>query len=216
VTDLYWKDIGSNEEHLLLKNSSGKAPSDWSSDGRYVVYTEINAKTGADIWALPVPLDPSQPAREPIAFANTPFMETQGQLSSDGRWMAYVSDDSGQEEVYVRPFPTGDGRWRISVAGGSAPRWRRDGKELFYIEGVIGRLRVMAVAATAGKTPADPPSFAAPVPLLEFRTVTTVPQGNSFAYAASGDGQRILLYRLATAVRPTLDLLMNWQDKIGR
>ena len=71
--------------------------------------------------------------RKPIPFLQTEFNELKGQLSPDNHWMAYTSDESGQREVYVRPFPVSDGKWRISTAGGEQPRWRGDGKELFFV-----------------------------------------------------------------------------------
>src|SRR4029079_6428444 len=145
-SDLYWKAVGSVDEHALLKNQFGKTPSDWSRDGRYLVYTQLDPTTSADIWVLRSPTDETQGEDGAFPFANTQFNETQGQLSPDGRWLAYVSDESGLFEVYIRPFPTGDGKWRVSNAGGSEPRWRSNGQELFYQEGPLGTHRLMSVA----------------------------------------------------------------------
>jgi Tol biopolymer transport system component len=215
VSDLYWKDIGSAEEHLLLKSAFAKYASDWSRDGRYLVYTEASPQSGADIWILPNPSDTSG-ALKPFPFANTAFLESQGQISPDGHWIAYVSDESGQNEVYIRPFPSGDGKWRVSTAGGAEPRWRRDGRELFYKEGLIARLRLMAVAVTSGTSAPGAPSFGAPLQLFDVRSNSIVPQNNAFSYSPSSDGLRFLLHRLTSDVRPTLDVLLNWQTKIAR
>jgi Tol biopolymer transport system component len=206
--DLYWKDVGSAQENLFLTNTRDKYPSDWSRDGRYLIYTEVDPKTGADIWVSPAP---SNGAAKPFPFAQTSFMESQGQLSPDGHWMAYLSDESGQAEVYVRPFPSGIGKWQVSNAGGQEPRWRRDGSELFYLQGQLKAFRLMAVPIRIGSSP---PAFGLPKSLFEFHTVSIVPQVNAFAYAPSADGQRFLLRRLETDVQPTVDMLVNWQKTL--
>ena len=110
-------------------------PSGWSQDGRYLVYTEVDANSRGDIWYLPDPLNASS-ARTPVKFQGTKAIKAKGQLSPDGRWLAYTSDESGQFEIYVRPFPSGPGRWKVSAGGARnvEPQWRRDGKELFFVE----------------------------------------------------------------------------------
>jgi Tol biopolymer transport system component len=192
-----------------------KSPSDWSSDGQYLVYTQQNPKTGADIWVLPNPAARSETDQKPFPFANTPFLETQGQLAPDGRSMAYVSDESGQLEVYVRPFPTGDGKSRVSVAGGREPRWSIDGRELFYLDSSIGigRSRLTSVAVTRRSTSGSPLSFGPPVPLFERRALIVLPQLNGFSYAVLPGG-RFLLDRFVATGRPTLDVLVNWQSTL--
>jgi serine/threonine protein kinase/Tol biopolymer transport system component len=214
VVDLYWKDIGSTDEHPLFKNSQSKWPSDWSRDGRYLVYTQVDPKTGPDIWVLPNPAGPAGTDQKPFAFANTPYLESQGQLSPDGRWMAYVSDESGQLEFWVRPFPTGDRKWRVSVAGGREPRWSLDGRELFYEDGYApSRSRLVSVAVTQASVSGSPVSFGPPVPLFERRTTHIQPDGNWFSYAVLPGG-RFLLHRFAATGRPTLDVLLNWQSTL--
>ena len=94
-----------------------------------VVYSETDPKTKQDIWVLPME---GGGDRKPVAFLHSEFSETFGQLSPDSHWMAYTSDESGQREVYVRPFPAGDGQSKISIAGGEQPRWCCDGKELLF------------------------------------------------------------------------------------
>jgi Tol biopolymer transport system component len=211
VFDLYVKDKGGADERLLWRSPYTKTASDWSRDGKYLIYTEVNPKTGADIWILPNPSGPSSELK-PAPFANSQFLESQGQLSPDGRWIAYASDESGQYEVYVRPFPSGEGKWRVSTASGREPRWRGDGKELFYEEGVLGRLRVMAVTVTPGSAPAAGLTFGVPAQMFEFRTSTILPQNNQFSYAPTRDGQRFLFHRLAGDARPILNVLLNWQN----
>ena len=113
-------------------------------------------KNKYDLWVFPMG-ESSQngeraTARKPIPFLRTEFTEWQGQLSSDSRWMAYASDVSGQFEVYVQPFPAGEGKWKISIAGGEGPRWRGDGRELFFVA-ADGKMMAVPVKATEGAKP---------------------------------------------------------------
>ena len=118
-----------------MKTAYDKWATAWSSDGRYLIYQERNTKTQFDIWVLPLYGD-----RKPAPLLATPFSETQAQLSPDGRWLAYASDESGTSEVYVQPFPSSGGKWQISSGGGRQPRWRHDGKELFFLTAGGGEL----------------------------------------------------------------------------
>jgi Tol biopolymer transport system component len=120
---------GLNEENKLDKSESRYAsyPSDVSSDGRLLVSTQSTEK-GYDLAVTPL-ADPTKPT----PFLATRFNEAQPRFSPDMRWIAYSSDESGQFEVYVRPYPASDTQTRISIAGGMKPEWRRDGKELFYV-----------------------------------------------------------------------------------
>jgi Tol biopolymer transport system component len=129
--DIYIKGAGgTGEDQLLFANAHPKFVSDWSRDGRFIVYSEADPKTRYDLWILPID---GATARSPIRFLESDFNETLGQLSPDVHWMAYTSDESGQREVYVRPFPSGDGQWKVSTAGGEQPRWRADGRELYFV-----------------------------------------------------------------------------------
>jgi hypothetical protein len=208
--DLYRKAIGGAPEELLFSNDHYKAPSDLSADGRFLVYTEVVPTTGADIWAIREPLMPDAASRR-FPIVQTSFMESQGQLSPDGRWLAYVSDESGRQDVYVRPFPMGDGKWPVSTAGGREPRWRRDGKELFYLEGVLSRVQLKAVPVN---TASGRPTFGTSASLFEFRANTGTPQVNWFVYSPSADGQRFLVSRLASDMTPTVDVLLHWQQRL--
>jgi len=132
IFNLYQKAVtGTVQDELLLANGNSKRPSQWSRDGRFIVYSEDDPKTKDDIWLLPMD---GGADRKPAPFLHSEFNELHGQLSPDSHWMAYTSDKTGQREVYVTPFPTGEGETRISIAGGEQPRWRGDGKELFFVE----------------------------------------------------------------------------------
>src|SRR5262249_18292551 len=125
--DLYEKaSNGSGTETELLADMSAKVPWSWSPDGRFVLYGNQVETTQADLMIVPLFGD-----KKPAPVVNTPFSETQAQFSPDGRWIAYVSNDSGPSQVYVQPFMRPGGKAQVSQGAGQWPRWRRDGKEIF-------------------------------------------------------------------------------------
>ena len=161
-----------------------------------------------DIWIAPAA------GGEARRLTSDDGMEYFPKFSPDGRWIAYVSDESGQDEVYVRPFPPRPGKWKVSVSGnrGTQPRWRRDGKELFYMESVGGAgHRWMSVPVRPGlgggfEIGASTQLFALPT------TFTTAIQYNDFVYSPSPDGQRLLLNTsVVNADTALLNVIVNWQ-----
>ncbi|MCM3875959.1 MAG: serine/threonine-protein kinase [Thermoanaerobaculia bacterium] len=127
--DLYEMDAGSpGSEKELLRHEGVQQTEDWSPDGRFVAYTESSRRTGEDIWLLPLFGD-----RKPVPYLRTRFGERSPRFSPDGRWIAYGSDETGTIEVYVSPRDDSGKRTRLSTGGGQMPRWRRDGKELYYL-----------------------------------------------------------------------------------
>jgi len=209
--DLYQKSAsGSVQDELLFSTPYPKVPDQWSRDGRFIVYSELDPKTKWDLWVLPVGQggSPSGPgSRQPIPFLQTAFNEFHGQLSPDSRWMAYASDQTGQREVYVRPFPVSDGLWRISTAGGDQPRWRSDGKELFFA-GADGKMMAVAV-----KTVAEPKrSFETGAPMLLFEShIVEAGPFFSFQYDVTADGNRFLVTTAALgSFSPSLTVVVNW------
>jgi Tol biopolymer transport system component len=135
-------DSGSDGEALLPPDGTLTAVLDWSTDGRSLLYLRADPVTNADVWVLPMEGD-----RKPAPLLNTKFAESDARLSPDGRWVAYVSDESGRPEVYVRSFPKPGEPRTISNGGGVLPRWRRDGKELFYVSG--NQMMAAAIRADA-------------------------------------------------------------------
>jgi eukaryotic-like serine/threonine-protein kinase len=129
LNQIYRKDAAGGQEERIQKSSTPQVVLDWSRDGRYILYQEQNPKTGWDLWVLPLEGD-----RKPIQFLATPFNEANATFSPDGKWIAYTSDESGggRNEVYLRTFPYSPGQWQLSKDGGNMPRWRGDGKELFF------------------------------------------------------------------------------------
>jgi Tol biopolymer transport system component len=144
VHDVFEKPVsGTADEQPLLVTSQAKSALDWSRDGRFLLYSTQDPKTGSDLWALPM-----MGERKPFAVLQSSFDEIEGQFSPDGRWLAYASNESGRYEIYIRTFPEAGRKWQVSVAGGVQPRWRRDGRELYY---VAPDTRLMAVPIRLGR-----------------------------------------------------------------
>ncbi len=205
---LYSKEpTGDPKQEPLLESENQKAPSDWSSDGRYLIYTETDSKGLSSIWYLFDPLNKTG-ERKSVPFQTAGEDASQGQLSPDGHWLAYVS----QNAVWVRPFPYGPGRWKVSAGtqGCAQPRWRRDGKELFYLDGYIGKIQLMAVTVQPG--PRGEFDARPPQALFEFLSRTTTTTRNYFLYSPSADGKRFLVNVQANDdAPPTLNLINNWE-----
>ena len=202
--DLYEKDVSSNgQDTLLLRSERPKFPLDWSRDGRYLLYREIGPDTSHDIFVLP-----TSGERKPFPYLQTPAMENGGAFSADGRWIAYASDESGRVEVYVESFPTHSGKRQISLAGGGGPRWRTDGKELYYYS-PDGRL--MAVPVTVGGATL---TTGTPTALFAFRPSATI---NVPSFGVARNGERFLLSAIVeTDPKAPLSVVYNWTAGIGR
>ena len=142
----------------------------------------------------------------------TEFNESQGQFSPDGHWMAYTSDETGRYEVYVRPFPSGPGKWKVSIAGGQQPRWRRDGKELFYL---TSDRRLMAVTVKAGEDQGPFSRLGPPEPLF-VANVRPSFLDRRFDYAVTGDGNRFLFQTLAESAETPIMIVQNWQAAVWK
>ena len=186
VFNLYQKAVGaSGPEVRLLANSVTDSPTQWSRDGRFIVYFELDPKNKRDIWVLPS--EGVTGDRKPMPFLRSEFDELFGQLSPDSHWMAFTSDRSGRREVYVRPFPPGAGEWTISITGGQAARWSGDGKELFF-EAADGKMMAVPVKKTvAGARPV----FEAGTPLAMFNAhIARDAQDRYFEYDVTKDGKR--------------------------
>jgi eukaryotic-like serine/threonine-protein kinase len=203
---------GSGQDELLLSTPNFKEPYQWSRDGRFIVYSENDPKTKADIWVLPVDQGAD---RKPVPFLKTEFNEFHGHLSPDSRWMAYTSNESGQPEVYVRPFPASEGIWRISNAGGARPCWRGDGSELFFV-GADGKMTAVAVKAVTQPKPSF--EAGAPVPLFDAHMGAIAgPEAHYQYYDVTADGKRFLVNTNNLAVStPPLTVVVNWQAALKK
>ncbi len=197
--NLYQKvSSGAANEEPLLKSNETKNPTDWSSDGRFLLYQAIGAKTAYDLWALPLDGD-----RKPFPVLQTEFSETLGQFSPDGRWIAYQSTESGTAHVYVQGFPKSGGKFQVSTTGGGRPRWRRDGKELYYLS-TDRKMMAVDVKATAATF-----EVGRPRELFQTRAATTPFYIHNYDVAA--DGQRFLINTALEAEGPPpMTVVMNW------
>jgi Tol biopolymer transport system component len=205
LNDLYRKPSnGTGMEELLLHAGINARPEDWSRDGRYIVYAQYVEKTDYDLWLLPQDGD-----RKPVLYLGTQFDEQGGQFSPDGRWMAYRSNESGQRQIYVQTVPASGAKWRISAEGGKEPRWRRDGKEIFYIG---GDQKLTAVSVKMGGTPSAP-SFEAGAPQPLFEVYSSDDAFTTYTYQPAADGQRFLvLARVGGgASSAPITVILNWQ-----
>jgi serine/threonine protein kinase/Tol biopolymer transport system component len=200
--DLYKRPLsGTGADELLLRSPRTKYPNSWSADGRYILFTSREEDTGWDIWVLP-------PDGKPLPLINTAATEIEPQLSPDGRWLAYTSDESGRSEVYVRPFGRAGDSWLISTSGGSDPRWRDDGAELYYLS--LDRT-LMAVTMKSDRQSGD---LVASVPTALFQTRTSGPLGVGvrFNYAAAPGGQRFLITTdVPEATAEPISVMVNWK-----
>ncbi|HSD28480.1 MAG TPA: protein kinase [Vicinamibacteria bacterium] len=177
--NLFWIPAdGSGPEERLSTSEDGQYPSSWSPDGRTLLFSQLNAVTKGDIWALSLDDRRSRP------FVVTPFDESAAMFSPDGRWVSYQSSESGQDEVYVQAFPGPGGKWQVSTEGGSLAVWGRDGRELFYRQGD----ELMVVGVRTGPSIA----FSKPTPLFRgsyergfFPDVS--PDGRRFVMVPAGD-----------------------------
>jgi len=218
----YQKDLKGGQVQFVQKidpAAPDRTPSDWSRDGRFVIYTENNPKTRADIWYAPVESGPGESRKmnekAAVKLLATDAVESQGQLSPDGKWLAYYSDESGKGQVYIRPFPTGSQVWKVSTDGGREPRWRSDGKEIDFADfGVSGR--VMLMAATVNADGRSGLRIGSPEKLFEVRATSTVPQSNIFAYSPHPDRQRFLVNALVETGEPTVNVITNWQKSVTK
>ncbi len=199
VYDFYQKPAnGSGSEEVLLQSTENKYPNSWSSDGRFILYS--SAQNNGDLMVLPVSSTEKPGDRKPFPFLSTPFNEMQGTFSPDGKWVAYQSNESGRFEIYVRPFPGPGGQWQISTGGGTSPRWRADGKELYYL--TPDNKLMAAVVVTQGATfnPGTPEA------LFQTHIQQSVQRQN---YDVARDGRFLIDTELQDTNEP-IHLLLNW------
>jgi eukaryotic-like serine/threonine-protein kinase len=195
---------GAGNAEPLLKSDTTDLLSDWSRDGRYILFTSYgNARTGADLWVLPLFGD-----RKPFPYLQTQFTEAGGVFSPDGHWVAYVSNESGSYEVYLSPFPPGGGKWQVSQGGGIQPQWNRDGSALYYLapDGKLIEARVREKGAAV--------EIGTPRQLFQKPFASPRPGGRS--YAVAPDGKRFLVDIAEQAASPPLTLVTNWTAGLKR
>jgi Tol biopolymer transport system component len=203
--NLFWKlaDGGGVEEEIL-KSGDAQYPQAWSPDGKALVLLEGDPSTGSDLWALRI-----EGERKPLPLLKTPSSESLARLSPDGRWMAYQSNESGRNEVYVQPFPGPGGKWQISTDGGDEPVWNPRGGELFFRSG--DKMMAVEISTLGG--------FSAGTPRFLFEGLykrNPTPTGADYDVAL--DGQHFLMIKSveqATAATE-INIVLNWFEELKR
>jgi Tol biopolymer transport system component len=206
MADIFEKQVGgAAEAEALVQSNEAKFPLSWSPDRRFLLYVSVGGETRDKLWVRPLQGDD----RKPLPLLGTEFDELDGRFSPDGRRVAYVSNESGRYEVYVRSFSpdllgatsnVGD-KWPISDHGGTSPMWRKDGKELYYIN-LDGKLMAVTISAGSG--------FQAGVPEPLFQAPPRASHGRT-TWAPSPDGKRFLFLVPEKQEAAPLTVVLNWQ-----
>jgi eukaryotic-like serine/threonine-protein kinase len=201
--NLFWQmaDGSGGLERLTTSDGSAHAAMSWSPDGRTLAFTNAGPNI-RDIWTLNISDRKTQP------FLTTPFVEGGAQFSPDGRWLAYVSNESGRGEVYVQPYPGPGGKWQISTDGGLEPMWNRNGRELFYRSG--DRMMAVAVSTQNGFAPGRPQL------LFERHYASTILPQTGVFYDVSPDGQRFLMVKEPEQASTPISIVLNWPALLGQ
>jgi len=186
----------------LFESDQNKEPTDWSRDGRFILFNAYDGIDGSDIWVLPVFGD-----GKAYALLKTAFEESSASFSPDGLWLAYISNETGRAEVYIQTFPQTGGKWLISNGGGGQPRWRADGKELFYIAPDKTLMSVEVKTESTLETAAPKPLF-----ITKVRSSTSTNR-----YVVTSDGQRFLINAPAgDAGMAPIILILNWANGLKK
>jgi serine/threonine protein kinase len=214
TTNLYWQRAdGTGEAERLTESRNRQYPSSWHPTGRFLAYDELNPETSRDIMILPLEGDEASGWKpgKPTVFLNSPFIEGHAAFSPDGRWLAYISTESGRREVFVRPFPGPGGKWQVSTGGGTFPTWARNRKELFY-RASDGTLMVAAFAAEEDSFNAEKPRPWSPAHIPFRAGIRT--------FDLHPDGQRVAVPRAveeqAVVKQDKVILIQNFFDELRR
>jgi len=216
-TDIYMKDLHSaGPAESVIRNDNHKIPTDWSRND-LLLYTQTVPKTGADLWYVHIDGKPNASAN-PILFLQTEYDECFAQLSPDGHWIAYLSNESGPYDVYIQPFPSGTGKWRVSTSKGMGgttqqPRWNPNGKELFYVTDAGGsKFTLMSASVSVRSNGTAPVSLeiGPSKPLFDVRINSFHPVNSTFFYSVSKDGQRFLIDHVESESEPVINVIVNW------
>ena len=207
---------GTGADVRLTTSANAQTPNSVTPDGTFVIGHEVRPQAGRDL--VRVALDGGSAGRgtgtsTAEGLVETPFEEGNGEVSPDGRFLAYQSDESGRNEIYVRPYPqAANGKWQVSTGGGMMPAWTRGGRELVFLDGA-NRLIAVSVDATGS-------AFGWRTPAMLFTTAYATP---SFprAYDVSPDGQRFLMIKegaagTETAPPASIVVVQNWLEELKR
>jgi hypothetical protein len=198
------RDASGGPETVLVTSPNPIRVSDWSRNGKVLFYTEQTPANGGDILYV----DPATPGAKPVPFLATKANESQAQLSHDGRWVMYSSEERGAEEVFVRSFPRGEGPW--VVGAGQDPRWSVDGREVFLRSAQTSNRRSALMVATFAGAAATP-TIGKPRTLFEAPLHGWASNQNAYSYAPSPDGKRFLVQAFPeTTARPAIHAITQW------
>jgi len=187
---------GQGPDEPLVISDTGKFLLDWSSDGAFLLFSEQEGAEGiGNLWVLS--LDGKS---APRPYLRTRFHKSEARFSPDAHWVAYQSDEAGRQEIYIQSFPHAVTRYQVSTTGGTVPRWRPDGKELFY-------LAPDATMMAATVTTTIPLKIGTPSPLFSIPSTTLLSEGS---FEVAPDGQRFLIADLVEAVRTPITVVLNW------
>jgi Tol biopolymer transport system component len=193
--NIFWKSVddgGAGER--LSTSDQDQFPHSFTPDGKLLVYVDYDPASGADIWILPLEGD-----RKPRPFLRTPFSENYPQISPDGKWIAYESNESGRFEVFVQPFPSGGRKWQASTDGGKSAHWSRDGRSLFY------RNRNAMMTASW-----QPENETVAKPKIVF-------QGDyEPIYAVRPGGGFVMMQLIQDSAHTQMNLVTNWREELAR
>ncbi len=206
VHDLYVKSVSADaSEEPLLSTAQPKTATDWSRDGRFLLFNNQDPKRSADIWALSL-----NGKGAPFPVAQTPFDELSGQFSPDGKWVAFQSNESGRPDVYLQPFPGPGNKSLISPNGGTHARWRRDGEELFYLA-PDGRLMAVPIRVALNRAA---PEIGTPVPLFVPPIGGAIQRGDfRQLYMVSPDGKQFLVATVTEGPTSPIAVILNWKAR---
>jgi eukaryotic-like serine/threonine-protein kinase len=198
--DLYLKNSdGAQEEQSIAHDDFTKSPDDWSANGKFILFDR-----GPDMWFLTLPGFKSSLFLKAVSWVRN------GRFSPDSKWVAYSSNESGKWEIYVTSFPDARGKWQISSSGGEQPRWRADGKELFFLSS-DSKMMVAQISTT--------PNFDASSPVALFQTTPRQPvsRNDQWVYDVSRDGQRFLvLTQVKQAATAPISVVLNWTGMLNK
>jgi Tol biopolymer transport system component len=200
---LFQRPLARGPSVLVLATAAAKQVTDWSSDGRFLLYRTIDITDtfDMDLWVMPLYGD-----RKPFVLVDTPFEERDARFSPDGRWVVYQSNDSGRFEIYAQSFLLPGERRRLSRQGGVQPRWRADGRELFYVN-LDGDLMAIPTDVVPGAMHTGPEVRLFRAPIGETLDIAL------HRYVASRDGQRFLIDTVVEESAAPIVVILNWQNR---
>jgi serine/threonine-protein kinase len=200
---IWWRPVDSGgAAELLLEADRELIPESASPDGRFLAFNQEGPDTGTDLWILPLTGE-----RKPFPFVSTSYAEELASFSPDGRWIAYTSDESGRQEIYVQPFPGPGAKVQVSTDGGLFPAWTSGGREIVYRQGI----KMMAASVTGSL----PLGVSKPRSLFEYGYMFV--GGSNFAYDVTSDGRRFVMLKSDIESPPTrIDVILNWTEVLKR